>query len=173
MLRIIPPHREPPRPRLVCGKLSASVSATSPSIDESSLWSEAAIVYRRICLLRLRGQSLEAARLQSTELSRAIGALREALGNSAECEAKLSAVFAREDDRIADASVLAEVLLPLLRESPPAIGHFAPASATSSRSTASVSPSRPRAKPATAPGIADFIDEMIQLEGAPPRASAS
>jgi hypothetical protein len=137
---------------------------------ESSLWSDVAAIYRRICLLRLRGQSLEASRLQSTELSRAISSLRETVGSASECDSRLEGLFAREEERVTNASVLAEVLLPLLRDSVSAVVARPPL-AGRARST-SAAGSSSRAQPASAPGIADFIDEMIQLERPAPSAGA-
>lgn len=127
------------------------------------------MIYRRICVLRARGHSVEAARLQSTELSRAVSTLRQSLAGDPEIETKLGALFALEEERVANATVLAEILLPLLRESAapsaPRAAATAPPSADRRRS------SRPPAA-AAAPGIADFIDEMIQQERAAPGASA-
>lgn len=133
------------------------------------------MIYRRICVLRARGLSVEAARLQSTELSRAVRALRQSLTGDADGEAQLRALFAREEERVANASVLAEILLPMLRESATA---SAPRALATAPSLAAAPPSADRRRSsrppaaATAPGIADFIDEMIQQERAAPGTSA-
>lgn len=118
--------------------------------------------------MRARGQSVEAARLQSTELSQAVGSLRETMVNASDGETRLRALFALEAERVANASVLAELLLPLLREQltvdrasvEPRRGPQAPQAAGFRR------------PPASAPGIADFIDEMIQQESAASPAGA-
>jgi hypothetical protein len=129
-------------------------SSHSPAAGDSP-WSELATLYRRVCLLRARGLGAEADHLAATDLARALTALRPAGRPAGDPE--LRALFAREEDRVADATVLAEILLPLLRE-PAAAGASAPAPAAL--------PARaPRpAASAAAPGIADFIDEMISLE---------
>lgn len=82
----------------------------------------------------------------------------------------MKAVFAREEDRVADASVLAEILLPQLRD--------ALAAAGAPRVRAEELPQRapaarpaPRTVAAAAPGIADFIDEMIAQERPVPSAA--
>lgn len=160
-----------PEVGLAPGHLSATVPESLLAGPETSLWSEAAELYRRICLLRSRGLSIEAARLQSTELSRAVGALREASGDGSACEARLNTLFAREEERVANASVLAELLVPMLRDTVvTAAAPRTPSGALPRRAPPmrAASPSTPTA----APGIADFIDEMIQQERAEPTASA-
>jgi len=130
------------------------------------------VLYRRICLLRTRGHSLEAARLQSTELSRAVTAVRQSAGSAADCDAKSSALFSLEEERITNANVLAEILLPLLREFAPAEVPRA-AAARSSPSPVSAAEPKPVARTPTTPlGIADFIDEMLQQERAASRPTA-
>lgn len=112
---------------------------------------------------------MEAARLESVELAVAIGRIRQSDPDDAACDAKMLALFAREAERVADASVLAEILLPLLRESLPSeVAH-----------AGLIRPSRPvlsdavtlRRPSAAAPGIADFIDQMIEQETATPAAA--
>ncbi len=160
-----------PAPGLAPGHLSATVTESLSAGRETSLWSEAAELYRRVCLLRSRGHSVEAARLQSTELSKTIGALRQAANGAAGCEARLKAVFAREEDRVADASVLAEILLPQLRDALAAAG--APRGRTEELpQRAPAARLAPRTVAAAAPGIADFIDEMIAQERTVPSAAA-
>ncbi len=117
-----------------------------------------------MCVLRVRGLSVEAARLESAELADAISRVRQLDRDEAAGEAKMSALFAHEAERVADASVLAEILLPLLRDSVPP--RLARASfGLLSRPVVS-DPVLSRRAPAPAPGIADFIDEMIQQERA-------
>ena len=81
----------------------------------------------------------------------------------------MAALFAREAERVADASLLAEILLPLLRDSvPPEIVR-----AGLARPPRPVLPDPAvlRRPLAAAPGIADFIDQMIEQESATPAAA--
>ncbi len=135
-----------------------------PSANETSPWNEVGELYRRICVLRVRGLSVEAARLESTELADAISRIRDSEPDDAECDARMCALFAREADRVADASVLAEILLPLLRDfAPPEVARASFARFSRPVVSDPVVSRRPPA-PVPAPGIADFIDEMIQQE---------
>src|SRR5882757_4133164 len=103
----------------------------------------------------MRGHSLEAARLQSTELSRAVTAVRESAGSAADCDAKLSALFSLEEERITNANVLAEILVPLLREFGPAETPRAVARQSSPAPPSAAGPKPASRTPAAPPGIAD------------------
>lgn len=118
---------------------------------------------RRICVLRERGQLDDAAQLEATDLAALLAVCRRT-GNDAEITPRLDAIFAAEEERVANAAVLAELLVPLLsRElhtSLPASPLVAPAALPAS--SAAPAPSRPpRAEP---PDIAGFIDEMLALD---------
>ncbi len=104
--------------------------------------------------------------MQSNELANAIDRIRESELDGAECDAKIGALFAREAERVADAGVLAEILLPLLRDFAPA--EVPPASFAPRARPVVSDPVLSRRPPAPARGIADFIDEMIQQERAAP-----
>ena len=112
---------------------------------------------------------MEADCLQSTELADAIGRIRASAPEGGACEIKMAELFAREAERVADARAVAEILLPLLHESLPS--EIARAGL--------IRPSRPvlsdavtlRRPAAAAPGIADFIDQMIEQETATPAAA--
>lgn len=128
-----------------------------------------ACVCRRICALRSVGRDVEAAELHAHELA----ALLSMLPTTADAEARVQAIFAAEEKRVADAHALAEVLAPLiadlLRATPRAT-----ASAASAPEPPVVpdapAPNDPRPPRATAPSIADFIDDMIAQERPPSRA---
>lgn len=103
-----------------------------------------------------------------------IASLRATAGNSAEFEQRLEAVFATEQERVANASALAELLLPLLSSRTPLFGLALPPSPTAAEqplpAPASFAESAPPVR--RAPGdIADFLDDMIAQEQAetPPR----
>ena len=71
-----------------------------------------------MCLLRERGESEAAEKVRTADLNTALEALRgaENLSETA-LEKRLADVFATEQNRIADAAILAELLAPLLRKS--------------------------------------------------------
>jgi hypothetical protein len=69
---------------------------------------------RRICLLREQGDAAEARRLEETEFGNAVRDFRLAHGPASLTESELNEMRAREEHRIADAVLLAEVLIPQL-----------------------------------------------------------
>ncbi|MES2694089.1 MAG: hypothetical protein V4773_11495 [Verrucomicrobiota bacterium] len=134
-------------------------------------WKDVTRVCRRICVLRERSDHMEASRLESGALSELIAALRmageseEAVGN------RLAEIFAVEEERVANASVLAELLLPALT------AQLSSAPAESRKgfpdTPAPLAPLRLEEAAAPRPpttDIATFIDEMLTQETAPPRA---
>ncbi len=106
--------------------------------------------------------------MQSTELSRALAALRAIPEAAADSDARLRALFAAEEERVLNARVLAELLVPLLSEHLGGLRPPAPRRAT----VASPAPAAAAAEPAVpagsgpTPGIADFIDEMLAQDRA-------
>ncbi len=144
--------------------LNTANSAVHENLDDTTPWGAVAAIYRRICTLRFNGHTVEAARLQSTELSRALALVRTAADGGT--EERLGAIFAAEEERVLNARALAELLAPMLSERLGAL----------SRSFASAvsAPLRPLASPPTrdagavvaaaTPTIADFIDEMLAQE---------
>lgn len=127
-------------------------------------------IYRRICLLRATGRTDDAAALANAELTPALTLARIA----ADTEVEESVLFAQETERVANATLLADLIAPLLAErlrvemtslaprlsastpSPPAA--IGPAPAPSSRTI-----------PDAIPAIADLIDGMLsQQRGAAP-----
>ena len=129
-------------------------------------------IYRQVCLLRARGQLAEAAALETSDLASALSTARLTSPRNQD-EASL---FAAEDERVATAATLAELLVPLLAErlrseltpvaaaAPPA-----PAASVATRDThrpaetpsSPAFPTTPPTAPSTAPSIADFIDGML------------
>jgi hypothetical protein len=117
-------------------------------------------VIRQICLLREQGDVAQAARLQENELAVAVRDLRLAHGPAVLPEAELQAMFAAEDQRVAEAVILSELLIPRLVESWPV--HAGPA--TGRRSVPASPPSAARAPAAGPPAIPDLLDAMLAAE---------
>lgn len=131
-----------------------------------------------MCVLRERGQGDEAEALRQRELPGLLAAVRSPADTDATVDEQLSAVFAREEDRVANAVVLAELMAPLLAAPAARAPELtpilipAPASAPIEARPPQFAPSPPLPAPARAAGsIADFIDEMIAQETAPAEAS--
>lgn len=115
---------------------------------------------RRICVLAERGDLAEADRLRRGEFAAAVTALRDDRG--------ADGMFAAEAARLADATLLAGTLAPLLLERlspmPPMV-----AARVEPLPAAAISPSPVRTRSGPPADIADFIDEMLSLERpAPP-----
>lgn len=119
---------------------------------------------RRICLLREQGAAAEAARLEESDLMAAVGELRTVLASDVLSESELRALFSREEQRVTDAAVLSELLIPQLLgrlavsapSGPP--GVFRPAAAGPAL------PPVPRAPAAGSPAIPDLLDAMLAAE---------
>lgn len=124
-------------------------------------------------MLRERGQGEDAERVRADELMPLVAALRTPDDSEAAITEKLNALFAIEAERVANAAVLADLLVPMLAEqlrphaTPLAVGTPVASRAGAMPATNSV----PSAKPTPARGgsIADFIDDMIAQESPPPR----
>jgi hypothetical protein len=145
----------------VRAELSATIFDSLAPVGDASLWNEVRVLYRRICLLRVCGHGADAAPIES-EVSKTVAAIRELPEGKGNYDEKLRALFAVEEDRVASASVLAEILLPMLRELADAeTRRFAHASLAH---PARASDTRQQRGSVVAPGIADFIDEMLQQE---------
>lgn len=121
---------------------------------------------RRIAVLSESGEHEEAEQVRAGELATALLALRTTAGvTAAEIDRELASIFAAEQERVAHAAVLAEMLAPLLRDRLAAsaatiVPHPALPSETSPALTAA-----PRA---SSGDITDFIDEMLAQERAQP-----
>ena len=113
---------------------------------------------RRICLLREQGDAGQAAHLHEHDLAAAVRELRADHGAEAVSEDELRALFAAEEQRVAEAVVLAELLIPqLVGDRPPVPAKSIPAPAA---------PPRPLAPAAAAgsPAIPDLLDAMLAAE---------
>ena len=119
---------------------------------------------RRICLLREQGEVARAEQLQAGELAEALTALREADGPEACSAVAVAQVFAREEERIADAQVLAELLAPRLGAARPATTAPLPAAAPPPSP-----PGRAPGVPAESLSIPDLLDAMLAAERTSPR----
>ena len=122
-------------------------------------WRELGEIYRRICALRSQGRETDARAVEEGDFAAALAAMREQSGAEPENEERLQAVLAAEEDRVVNATALAELLVPLLAE------RFG------LRPAAPVAPSLiPRAAkgmaPAAVPSVADFIDDMLAQDRA-------
>ena len=127
-------------------------------------WSDVARVCRRVCVLRERGQHDEAERLRAGTLSEIVAAARTPTDTDASLADRLEATFAAEVERVANAAVLAELLVPLLSE------QLRPLASSQSSSPVAVTDLTRAAKspaPRATASIADFIDEMIAQESPP------
>ena len=118
-------------------------------------------------MLRERGQSDVAERLRSGELMTLLATIRTPGDSDAAITERLNAIFAAEAERVANAAVLAEILVPMLTE------QLRPLGASSIAPTPVPAPvvAPPVAKPRQPrpASIADFIDDMIAQEKPPDR----
>lgn len=119
-------------------------------------WIGVARLCRRICLLAERGDLAEADRLRTGEFAAAVAALRAREPDGA--------LFAREAERLAHATLVAEQLAPLLAARLPTVAP-AVAAPRADRTAVPAPPARTRSGPPA--DLADFIDEMIALDRRP------
>lgn len=133
-------------------------------------WNDIARVCRRICVLRERGQADEAERLRAGELMEMLATVRTADESEIATTERLNGIFATEAERVANAAVLAEMLLPMIADQLRTMVGSLTASSAAPAPAPSVAAPRVE-KPATprATSIADFIDEMIAQEKPPER----
>jgi hypothetical protein len=125
-------------------------------------------------MLRERGHSEDAERLRAGELMAMVAAVRTPAETDAAISERLNAIFAIEAERVANAAVLAELLLPTLVEklqlqSRP---HAVTESSVTPTSLAQPAPVEKPVAPRPA-SIADFIDEMIAQDKPPARPSSN
>jgi hypothetical protein len=125
---------------------------------------------RRVCVLRERGQHGEAEQLRTTSLAELVAALKSPAETDATITARLETIFAAETERVANAMVLADLLVPRLTEQ---LRSFAPLPGMTPAAVNAAAPAMPPPKPAPARAatisIADFIDDMIAQENPPVR----
>lgn len=143
----------------------------SPISTSAASWDDIARLCRRICLLRERGDEIAAETLTRDALAPALAAYRFAAGeNDTAIDVRLHATFEIERERVANATVLAELLAPLLREQVDATMAANVSAQKSAGEASALQPNRAAAPPPPAPmrhepaDIADFIDEMLAQE---------
>ncbi len=120
---------------------------------------------RQICLLREQGDAGRAAQLQENDLTAAVRNLRATHGAEILPEPGLQALFAAERQRVAEAVLLAELLIPQLLGSRPVPRPAAAITAVTPR------PAAPRPPDAGPPAITDLLDAMLAAERAGRRPS--
>ena len=136
---------------------------THPSSDRAAEAGRLAGIVRlirRICLLREQGDAATAGRLQAGELASAVADFRLVAGPAGLSEEKLCALFVSEAEHVAEAMVLAELLVPQLARLMPGVGAarvplFAP--------TPVAAPAG-RLAPGESPAIPDLLDAMLAGE---------
>jgi hypothetical protein len=131
-------------------------------------WSDVARVCRRVCLLRERGQNEEAERIRAGELMPLVAAVRSPGDSEAATTDRLNALFAIEAERVANAAVLAEILLPMIAEQVRSPASTAPTPPEIPIPVV-LTPAPARPKQPRPASIADFIDDMIAQENPPDR----
>lgn len=128
-----------------------------------------------MCVLREQLDAEAAKRLEQKELGDAIRDLRLVAGPDALTDAELKSIYATEERRVADASVLAELLVPRLVASLPAAGATPRSPAPMPRPE----PDAPVERPTTAnplggvPDIPDLLDAMLSSERSAARRSSA
>ena len=118
-------------------------------------------LYRRICLLRATGAAEEAGRLEAGEFARAKAEAAASEGDGPSWPSRLAA----EEKRVAEASILAELLAPLLAERLRRPGRSATTDGLSAVLDAFPAKSAARTFPrGAALEVADLIEGMLALE---------
>lgn len=117
-------------------------------------------------MLRERGQYDEAERVRAISLPELLAAVRTPQDTDASLAERLETIFAFEAERVANAAVVAELLVPLLSEQLRPFGIATDAPPSPAPATPPAAP-MPKASPAARPrptSIADFIDAMISQD---------
>lgn len=126
--------------------------------SEPSPWDDVRRIYRRVCVLRATGKNDDAAALENEELARALTNARIATNNTDD----EVTILAEEAERVSNATVLAELLAPMLAEHlrADALPAQVPQAALATV-TPEAKPPASRPAPENAPSIADLIDGML------------
>jgi hypothetical protein len=146
-------------------------AATENLPDQNAAWREATRICRRICVLREQGKQAEAEAMMAHELA-GVRMILLGVGDVSAVETRMAAIFAREEERVADATVLAELLAPTLCAALAASTRSGGAVKTSTLSSHLPAPKQIVARGGTG-DIADFIDEMLAQDRAPESRRAS
>lgn len=145
----------------------------------ASLWDDVARACRRICVLREQGEPAAAESVRTDELAPSVAALRGTTDD--DVDARVAEILAAEQERVADAAVLAALLAPMLERSFRRTGAITAVAGDAGEAKPAPSP-QATATPAAAAmpmrrpagDLADFIDEMLAQErSAPPMRRAS
>jgi hypothetical protein len=119
-------------------------------------WREAGKIYRRVCLLRSQGRHADAQLVLDADFAGALAVAREGAATEQEADAQCHAMVAAEEERVADAVAMVELLAPMLRDRLPP------------RTATLASPGRSRIPgglvPIGEPSVADFIEQMLEQE---------
>jgi hypothetical protein len=119
--------------------------------------------------LRAQGRSDEAQEVEHGEFARALAVARVSAPDQTDEEALLAC----EDERVANAAVLAELLAPMLTRHlaamAPPVSPLGPAEPEAATKSAPVAAGSDRAGAADVPPIADLIEGMLSQERARPR----
>lgn len=117
-------------------------------------------------MLRAQARTDDADEITHGELARALAVARLSAPDVDE-----SAIFASEEERVANATVLAELLAPLLARHLGPGPHARPVveAVKPTPSNTELPPESPRSAPAGVPPIADLIDGMLTQERNQPR----
>ena len=133
--------------------------------SEPSPWDDVRRIYRRVCVLRASGKVDDAAHLENQDLARALAEARIATNNHEE----EAAVLAQEAERVANATVLAELLAPMVAEQVRAASPRIPAPPSNTPVAAPAEQTSKAARPRreSVPTIADMLDGMLSQDPAP------
>ncbi len=155
---------------------TVTTSPFSPPVAEANPLAGISRCIRRICLLREQDNAAEAVRLEQNEFANALRDLRLAHGPEFLPESELRALFAVEENRVADAMVLSELLLPQLAKLFPSTAPFplqARPLSTPPQGLDSAIPFPRTATPGVSPIIADLLDAMLASERTGRRTASS
>lgn len=121
---------------------------------------------RRICLLREQGEAATAAQLEQNEFANLVRDFRLAEGPEALPESELRTMFANEERRVADAMVLAELLIPHLAGSITKVNRTTVQPSAVSTPEFPISFSRAAESPVGSTAIPDLLDAMLAADSA-------
>ncbi len=133
-------------------------------------------LYRRVCVLRARGLFAEAEELHRGEFAQALAAVEARITPNEVTQAQLQVLLAAEEERVANASVLAALLAPMLGDKLRGEVALFPSSSDPTHAGSVHRPARGNeslgpelaSTPSRPPlSIADFIDGMLQQEKTP------
>jgi hypothetical protein len=119
---------------------------------------------RQICLLREQGDTVEAGRLEANDLAALVDQIRREQGGDALRDDELSALFAAETQRISDATLVADLLIPRLLETWNSFSAALPRPRPAAPASEPAPVRAPATVPAGPPAISDLLDAMLAAE---------